>query len=87
MQKIILLDSTLLCMIVPRLVITWIMSAYRQVTNDEIGVPRCNEEKLQVFFENGDPKMEFAASRVIENFFQNHLSKQNYISIRKLEKG
>lgn len=40
----------------------------RQVTNDRIGVPRWQEDKIKHFLDHGDPKMELAASRIVEKF-------------------
>ncbi|NHI01612.1 hypothetical protein [Oceanimonas sp. MB9] len=40
----------------------------RQITNDKIGIPSWNEEKISHFLSHGDPKMELVASRIIEKF-------------------
>jgi len=40
----------------------------RQVTNDKVGVPEWRKEKIKKFIEEGDPKMQLIASRIVEKF-------------------
>ncbi|SFG19332.1 hypothetical protein [Neptunomonas qingdaonensis] len=40
----------------------------RQLTNDKIGIPKWQEDKVSDFLVNGDPKMELIASRIVEKF-------------------
>ena len=44
----------------------------RQLTNDKIGVPQWREEKITHFLQNGDPKMELIANRIVEKFENPH---------------
>ena len=40
----------------------------RQLTNDKIGIPQWDKDKINYFLDNGDPKMELIASRIVEKF-------------------
>ena len=40
----------------------------RPITNDKVGVPKWQEDKIKHFLDHGDPKMELAASRIVEKF-------------------
>ncbi|WP_199452299.1 hypothetical protein [Marinobacter sp. bablab_jr008] len=40
----------------------------RQLTNDKIGVPSWRDELMEQFLNEGDPKMEYIAKRIVEKF-------------------
>ncbi|MCP4933874.1 MAG: hypothetical protein GY927_06620 [bacterium] len=42
--------------------------ALRQLTNDKVGVPRWQEDRITELLANGDPKMDLIAERVVEKF-------------------
>ncbi len=44
--------------------------ALRPITNDKIGIPRWQEEKVKCFLEHGDDMMKLAALRILEKFEQ-----------------
>jgi hypothetical protein len=40
----------------------------RQLTNDTIGLPSWRTDLVEKFLQEGDPRMEFAARRIVEKF-------------------